>query len=88
MIATPRSVPDAGTGMLPIRLQRHGAPGEVYPCPTHTGDSCSYCGGTGMRAICDKTDCHEHGCQGGGCSRTAEDYRIQQLHKSRAEAKP
>lgn len=54
----------------------------------HICDNCDYCGGTGMRAICNKTYCHEHGCQGGGCSRTAEDYRIQQLHKSRAEAKP
>ncbi len=88
MIATLQHVPDAGTGMLPIRKQKFGAPGDVYPCPTHTGESCSSCGGTGMRAICNKTDCHEHGCQGGGCSRTAEDYRIQQLHKSRAEANP
>jgi hypothetical protein len=77
---TTKSIPDAGTGMLPLRQQKYGAPGEVYLCPTHTGDSCAYCGGKGFRAICDNTGCHEHGCQS-GCSRSAEDFRLQQLHK-------
>ena len=76
-----KETPDAGTGMLPLRMQKYGEPGEVYLCPTHTGDSCIYCGGAGFRVVCDRTTCHEHGCQGGGCARNAEDFRIQQMQK-------
>ena len=32
------------------------------------------CGGTGNRAICNQTRCHEHGCQGISCSSTKEQF--------------
>lgn len=70
-------VPDAGTGMM--REQRYGHPGEAYPCPRHSGSNCSMCGGTGYRSVCDRTACHEHGCDGSGCcSSTKERFDIQQ----------
>lgn len=65
-------VPDAGAGHL-LR-QPHGHPGEVYPCPQHAGSGCALCGGTGYRAVCDSTACHEYGCQNGSCSRTQADH--------------
>jgi hypothetical protein len=68
-----RTVPDAGAGHL-VR-QPHGHPGEVYRCPTHAGTGCEVCGGTGYRAVCDATMCHEYGCQTGTCSRTEDDYQ-------------
>lgn len=68
---------DAGTGMLPVSMQKYGPEFEVYRCPNHRIGDCGLCGGTGFRQICNQTACHEHGCQG-GCSRTAEDFRIQQ----------
>ncbi|MBD1553848.1 hypothetical protein [Pseudomonas typographi] len=68
---------DAGTGMLPGRLQRYGREFEVYRCPDHRNDDCGMCGGTGFRQICNQTACHENGCQG-HCSRTADDFRAQQ----------
>lgn len=69
-------VPDAGTGML--HEQRYGHPGEVYPCPRHSGNDCSMCGGAGYRSVCNLTDCHEHGCEGRGCSSTKEQFESQQ----------
>ncbi|MNJ47542.1 hypothetical protein D3C77_427010 [compost metagenome] len=71
-------VSDAGTGMLPLNAQKWGRWGEIYPCHTHTGSNCSTCGGTGYRSICNRTDCHEHGCQGGACSSTKEQFAAQQ----------
>ncbi|QGH72500.1 MAG: XRE family putative transcriptional regulator [Myoviridae sp. ctThM1] len=38
---------------------------------------CSLCGGVGYRAVCDRTICHEYGCQYGTCGRTEEDYKNQ-----------
>lgn len=69
-------VPDAGAGHL-VR-QPHGHPGEVYRCPSHSGSDCNLCGGTGYRAVCDVTVCHEYGCQTGSCGRTESDYQRQQ----------
>lgn len=74
-------VPDAGAGMLPVRLQKHGAPGEVYRCPSHSGSHCSLCGGSGYRSICNQTACHEHGCQAKGCARSVEDFERQQRNE-------
>ena len=71
-------VPDAGTGMLPRKLQKWGVESEVYPCPDHRVVDCSMCGGGGYRAVCSKTECHEHGCATGGCGRTAADFRGQE----------
>lgn len=82
MSIQPKIISDAGTGMLPLKRQKYGAAGEVYLCPTHTGDSCSSCGGTGYRANCNHTSCHEYGCQS-GCSRSAEDFQIQKLRESK-----
>lgn len=65
-------VPDAGAAHLPH--QPHGNPGEVYPCPSHSGASCALCGGSGYRAVCNLTACHEYGCQDGTCGRPASDY--------------
>jgi hypothetical protein len=70
-----RIVPDAGDGMAPAFLVKHGEPGEVYRCPQHMGADCAMCGGGGFRAICNKTACHEYGCQGSGCSRKPEDMQ-------------
>lgn len=75
-------VPDAGTGMLNIRSQKFGVPGEVYRCPSHSARDCGMCGGTGFRSVCDSTRCHEYGCTG-GCSRSEEDFRIQQSRSTR-----
>ncbi|WP_434695393.1 ead/Ea22-like family protein [Pseudomonas sp. Z1-14] len=74
-------VPDAGTGMLPPRLQKHGRAGEVYRCPSHSGSHCSLCGGSGYRSICNQTACHEHGCQAKGCASSAEDFERQQRNE-------
>lgn len=71
-------VPDAGTGMLPLSAQKFGRWGEIHQCHAHTGSNCSTCGGTGYRSICNRTDCHEHGCQGGACSSTKEQFAAQQ----------
>jgi len=65
-------VPDAGGGHL-VR-QPHGHPGEVYRCPAHTGTACELCGGSGYRAVCDSTACHEYGCQSGTCGRSEDDF--------------
>lgn len=73
---------DAGTGMLNRRAQKFGAPGEVYRCPAHSSGDCGMCGGTGFRNVCDSTHCHEYGCQG-GCSRSREDFLIQQSRSKR-----
>lgn len=70
-----RIVPDAGDGMAPAFLVKHGEPAEVYRCPQHTDADCAMCGGGGFRAICNKTACHEYGCQGDGCSRKKEDMK-------------
>lgn len=78
-----QQVPDAGTGMLRPSRQKWGSPWEVYPCPSHAGAGCSMCGGTGYRSVCNSTACHEHGCQGGGCSSSAEMYRSQQARKEK-----
>lgn len=72
-------VPDAGTGML--NVQQFGHPGEVYNCPRHTGKNCSMCGGSGYRNVCDKTDCHENGCNGEGCTSSKADFDRQQSSK-------
>lgn len=77
-------MPDAGTGMLRLRLQKHGVPGEVYRCPSHSGSNCCLCGGSGYRAICDQKACHEHGCQASGCSRSAQDFILQEGRKATA----
>lgn len=74
-------VPDAGTGMM--RVQRYGHPGEVYPCPRHSGSNCSMCGGTGYRSVCDRTACHEHGCNSDGCGSTKERFEAQQRARAR-----
>lgn len=69
-----RVVDDAGTSMLPNPLR--GRPGEVKRCPRgpHApGADCSFCGGSGLRRICNLTACNEYGCQGSGyCSVAAE----------------
>lgn len=78
-------VPDAGTGMM--CEQRYGHPGEVYPCPRHSGSKCSMCGGTGYRSVCDRTACHEHGCGGFGCDSTKEAFDIQLRRAKRAEVR-
>lgn len=69
-----RVVDDAGTSMLPNPLR--GTPGEVKRCPRgpHApGADCSFCGGSGLRRICNLTACNEYGCQGSGyCSVAAE----------------
>jgi hypothetical protein len=70
-------VPDAGCGMLHPKLHKWGSEFEVYPCPDHRGSGCSMCGGGGFRAVCNDTNCHEHGCDTGGCARTADDFRRQ-----------
>lgn len=73
---------DAGTGMLPMRQQKYGVEGEIYRCPAHAGSGCSSCGGTGYRAVCNTTGCHEYGCTG-GCSRSPEDFKLQKLRDSK-----
>lgn len=74
-------VPDAGAGHL--AQQPHGHPGEVYRCPSHSGSACELCGGTGYRAVCNSTACHEHGCQAGSCGRSEDDFlRYQSAAKS------
>lgn len=78
MIISNAVVPDAGTGMLPLSDQKWGRWGETHQCHAHTGSTCSTCGGTGYRSICNRTDCHEHGCQGGACSSTKEQFAAQQ----------
>lgn len=65
-------VPDAGASQL--RHQPHGHPNEVYECPQHSGASCGFCGGSGYRAVCNSTACHEYGCQNGTCARTEADF--------------
>lgn len=75
-------VPDAGTGMM-IRLC-YGSPGEVYPCPRHTGAGCGLCGGTGYRSVCNRTACHEHGCSMGSCGSTKAEFEAQERRKSKA----
>lgn len=74
-------VPDAGTGMM--REQRYGHPGGVYPCPRHNGLNCGMCGGSGYRSVCDKTECHEHGCSLGTCGSTQAEFDAQQRRKAR-----
>jgi len=66
--------PDAGTGHMVS--QRQGNPGEVYRCPEHAGVECELCGGSGYRAVCDSTACHEYGCQSGSCGRSEDDYLL------------
>ena len=74
-------VPDAGTGMLD--RQSYGAPGQIYKCPRHRGDECSLCGGSGYRAVCNRTACHEHGCSFHNCASTKHDFEIQQRRLQR-----
>jgi len=69
-------VPDAGTGML--NRQKHGQDGEVYPCPKHSGEGCSLCGGSGYRTVCNRAACHEHGCSFNNCGSTKSAFDIQQ----------
>lgn len=54
---------------------RVGRVGEVFRC-THCQSSggCDFCGGTGYRAICNSTECHEHGCSVGSCGATQADF--------------
>lgn len=75
------TVPDAGTGMM--THQTHGHPFEVYPCPQHTRVDCGMCGGSGFRAVCNKTACHEDGCQDGSCARSKDDYQKQETNKAK-----
>lgn len=79
-------VPDAGTGMM--REQRYGHPGEVYPCPRHSGAGCGMCGGSGYRSVCERTDCHEHGCSFGACGSTKAEFDIQQRRAKRTTPNP
>ena len=55
-----RIAKDAGSGHA-------GKSGDAVKCPCcRTG--CDHCGGTGYRAICHFTVCHEYGCSLGSCS--------------------
>lgn len=74
--------PDAGTGLM--RKQRYGHPGEVYPCPRHSGAGCSMCGGSGYRSVCDRAGCDEHGCSFGSCGSTKEAFDAQERQRERA----
>jgi hypothetical protein len=61
-------VDDAGT--IESRRPLRGYVGEKLRCPECPGTvrpSCGVCGGTGFRYVCDRTDCHEHGCSFGTC---------------------
>ena len=79
----PATVPDAGTGHL--RVQRYGKPGEVYRCPQHARGDCSMCGGSGYRSVCNRTECHEHGCAFGTCGSTKAHFDAQEAIKKRAQ---
>ncbi len=58
--------------------------GEVYKCPRHADPECEMCGGGGYRSVCNKTACHEYGCQGGSCSSDKDAFEIQQAIRGRA----
>ncbi len=76
-------VPDAGTGGL--NAQRYGNTGEVYRCPQHASGDCSMCGGTGYRSVCNRTECHEHGCSFGYCGSTKAQFDAQEASRRRAQ---
>ena len=52
--------------------------GIIRKCARHKGDDCEYCGGTGYRRVCTKSECVEYGCSGdGGCYATEAQYKKQ-----------
>lgn len=78
-----KTFPDAGTGHL--HVQRYGKTGEVYRCPQHARGDCSMCGGSGYRSVCNRTECHEHGCAFGTCGSTKAHFDAQEAIKKRAQ---
>lgn len=74
------SATDAGAAHL--SHEPHGRQGEVYACPRHVGASCELCGGSGYRAVCNLTACHEYGCQQGTCGRIESDSTPPSPHGS------
>lgn len=80
-VQAPNAIPDAGTGHL--LTQRYGKPGEIYRCPQHASGDCGMCGGTGYRSVCNRTECHEHGCTFGSCDSSKALFDSQEARKKR-----
>src|SRR3546814_2961521 len=54
-----------------VRPPRFTRTDTLFPCTTlfrskGDDDQCGWCGGTGYRRRCHRSECHEHGCSGYG----------------------